>query len=131
MNLLEIKRKFTIYLGKALKNISRFSRVLLPDCRGAAPQFFDFEGLLEYIDQLSVTDERMIIVIDKFPYLVVSYPAISSMLQSHIDLDWKKQPPGLNPRGSSMSFMEKRVLGYKIPLYGRRTAQFISILLRF
>lgn len=26
--------------------------------------------------------------------------------------------------GSSMSFMEEQVLGYKSPLYGRRTAQF-------
>ena len=26
--------------------------------------------------------------------------------------------------GSSMSFMEQQVLGYKSPLYGRRTAQF-------
>ena len=66
----------------------------------------------------------MIIAIDEFPYLAASYPAISSMLQSHIDLHWKNSRLFLILCGSSMSFMEEQVLGYKSPLYGRRTAQF-------
>ena len=65
-----------------------------------------------------------LIAIDEFPYLAASYPAISSMLQSHIDLHWKNSHLFLILCGSSMSFMEEQVLGYKSPLYGRRTAQF-------
>ena len=73
---------------------------------------------------MAASGERIIIAIDEFPYLAASYPAISSMLQSHIDLHWKNSRLFLILCGSSMSFMEEQVLGYKSPLYGRRTAQF-------
>ncbi len=46
------------------------------------------------------------------------------MLQSYIDHYFKQNKLFLILCGSSMSFMEKQVLGYKSPLYGRRTAQF-------
>ena len=46
------------------------------------------------------------------------------MLQSHIDNCWKDSKLFFILCGSSMSFMEEQVLGYKSPLYGRRTAQF-------
>ena len=123
-----IKDKKAVYYmsveGTRKENLAWFSKALLSDCHGATPQFPDFESLLGYIDQLAVTGERMIIAIDEFPYLAASYPAISSMLQSHIDLHWKNSRLFLILCGSSMSFMEEQVLGYKSPLYGRRTAQF-------
>ena len=85
-----IKDKKAVYYmsveGTRKENLAGFSKALLSDCHGATPQFPDFESLLGYIDQLAVTGERMIIAIDEFPYLAASYPAISSMLQSHIDL---------------------------------------------
>ena len=82
------------------------------------PEFPDFESLLSYIDHLCKnTDdqERLVIAIDEFPYLAGSYPAISSMLQSHIDQCWKDSNLFLILCGSSMSFMEEQVLGYKVP----------------
>ena len=79
---------------------------------------------MAYIDQLALTGERYIIAIDEFPYLAASYPVISSLLQKHIDHCWKNSNLFLILCGSSMSFMEEQVLGYKSPLYGRRTAQF-------
>ena len=79
---------------------------------------------MAYIDQLALTGERYIIAIDEFPYLAASYPVISSLLQKHIDHCWKSSNLFLILCGSSMSFMEEQVLGYKSPLYGRRTAQF-------
>lgn len=123
-----IKDKKAVYYmsveGTRKENLAGLSRAILSDRHGAAPQFPDFESLLGYIDQLAVTGERMIIAIDEFPYLAASYPAISSMLQSHIDLHWKNSRLFLILCGSSMSFMEEQVLGYRSPLYGRRTAQF-------
>lgn len=86
--------------------------------------FRDYEMLLQYIDTLAVTGERLVIAIDEYPYLAASYPTISSMLQKHIDQVWKDSRLFLILCGSSMSFMEEQVLGYKSPLYGRRTAQF-------
>lgn len=88
------------------------------------PSFVDFEDMLLYIDQIARSGERLIIAIDEYPYLATAYPAISSMLQSHIDQCWKDSKLVLVLCGSSMSFMEEQVLGYKSPLYGRRTAQF-------
>lgn len=66
----------------------------------------------------------MIVVIDEYPFLAETYPAISSLIQSHIDQVWKHGNMMLILCGSSMTFMEHQVLGYKSPLYGRRTAQF-------
>ena len=77
-----------------------------------------------YIDELARSGKRQILAIDEFPYLAASYPTISSLLQRHIDQCWKDSRLYLILCGSSMSFMEKQVLGYKSPLYGRRTAQF-------
>lgn len=111
--------------GTKKDNLAGLSReVLSAQSTVSAPEFPSYEALLEYIDQLSNTKERLILAIDEFPYLAASYPAISSMLQSHIDRIWKNGRLFLILCGSSMSFMEEQVLGYKSPLYGRRTAQF-------
>lgn len=110
-----IKDKKAIYYmsveGTRKENLTGFSKALLSHSHGASPQFPDFESLLGYIDQLAASGERIIIAIDEFPYLAASYPAISSMLQSHIDLHWKNSRLFLILCGSSMSFMEEQVLG--------------------
>lgn len=49
--------------------------------------------------------------------------SISSVLQKVIDTKYLGSRIFLILSGSSMSFMENQVLGYKSPLYGRRTAQ--------
>lgn len=72
--------------------------------------------------------KRIIFVIDEYPYLAKAYKAFSSVLQTLIDKYKDKYKDHsklfLILCGSSMSFMEEQVLGYKSPLYGRRTAQF-------
>lgn len=91
--------------------------------RGSNAVYNDFETLFTDIDRIC-KKERIILSIDEYPYLAASYPAISSILQRHIDTCWKDSHLFLILCGSSMSFMENQVLGYKSPLYGRRTAQF-------
>lgn len=88
------------------------------------PTFSSFEQAFKYLVHLSEKNDRLILVIDEFPYLAKAYPPISSMLQSYIDHYFKQNKLFLILCGSSMSFMEKQVLGYKSPLYGRRTARF-------
>ena len=85
--------------------------------------FSNWEKAFEYIYNIS-QNERVILVIDEYPYLAQSNRAISSILQAHIDMKLKDSKLFLILCGSSMSFMEYQVLGYKSPLYGRRTAQF-------
>ncbi len=68
--------------------------------------------------------ERLIWVIDEYPYLAQAEKGISSLLQNFLDHQFKETRLFLILCGSSMSFMEHQVLGYQSPLYGRRTAQF-------
>ncbi|MDR1828692.1 MAG: ATP-binding protein [Methylobacteriaceae bacterium] len=107
-------------------NLSGFSAdvytVTAPGLRRKA-SFSDWENAFEYIGQVS-QDTRMVLVIDEYPYLAGGYPPISSIIQAHIDTRLKDGKLFLILCGSSMSFMEHQVLGYKSPLYGRRTAQF-------
>jgi AAA+ ATPase superfamily predicted ATPase len=67
--------------------------------------------------------EKVIFVIDEYPYLAESYAPVSSILQKYIDHKFKNTDMFIILCGSSMSFMEYQVLGYKSPLYGRRTGQ--------
>ncbi len=101
------------------KSIMAFER---PDAL-SAPVFRDYDTALAEITALS-EDKRIVFVIDEYPYLARSKPAISAMLQHIIDHKWQNSRLFLILCGSSMSFMENQVLGQESPLYGRRTAQF-------
>lgn len=90
---------------------------------GPAPIYPSFQSALEAVFA-AAKDRRLIFVMDEYPYLARSYPAISSILQALIDRYSASSRLFLILCGSSMSFMEEQVLGYKSPLYGRRTAQF-------
>ena len=86
--------------------------------------FFKFEQLIEYIQKKTKNvKEKLIMVIDEFPYLVNANNAISSIIQKYWDLYLKNHNIFLVLCGSSISFMETSVLGQKSPLYGRRTGQ--------
>ncbi|MDR1322005.1 MAG: ATP-binding protein [Gracilibacteraceae bacterium] len=85
--------------------------------------FSDWERAFDYIYQIS-KDSRVVLAIDEYPFLAGGYRPISSILQAHIDARFQESKLFLILCGSSMSFMENQVLGYKSPLYGRRTAQF-------
>ena len=85
--------------------------------------FTDWEKAFDYIYRISKS-KRLVLVIDEFPYLAGGFHPISSILQAHIDNSFKDSKLFLILCGSSMSLMEKQVLAYKSPLYGRRTAQF-------
>ncbi len=85
--------------------------------------YASFDSALDAISQRA-TGEKIVFVIDEYPYLVKAEPGFSSLLQHYIDHKYKNQNLMVILCGSSMSFMENQVLGYKSPLYGRRTAQF-------
>jgi len=87
------------------------------------PRFTDFIDALDLISDLA-DGQRLVLVIDEYPYLANAVKVMSSILQAHIDTKLKNTQLFLILCGSSMSFMENQVLGYESPLYGRRTAQF-------
>ena len=125
-----IKDKKAIYFtgieSTAKDNLENLSKSIaaLSGSSNNAPVYKDFRSAFEAINELSQT-QKIILVIDEYPYLARSYRPISSILQELIDNKFKNNPNlFIILCGSSMSFMEKQVLGYQSPLYGRRTAQF-------
>ncbi len=88
----------------------------------AAPIFETFESAFSRVFELA-RDRRVVFVIDEYPYLAQSDRSVSSLLQNLIDREKGSSKLFLILCGSSMSFMEHQVLGYKSPLYGRCTAQ--------
>jgi AAA+ ATPase superfamily predicted ATPase len=75
--------------------------------------------------------ERLVVVLDEFPYLVAAYPPLASILQRIWDQSLKDSHIMLILNGSYIGMMEETVLGYKAPLYGRRTAQYLLEPLEF
>jgi AAA+ ATPase superfamily predicted ATPase len=106
-----------------LENFSRSINDLFYQTGIGALLYRNFEEALKAVYDHAVS-KRLVLVIDEYPYLAASYQAISSILQKMIDHQFRETRLMLVLCGSSMSFMENQVMGYKSPLYGRRTAQF-------
>jgi len=69
--------------------------------------------------------ERLVVVLDEFPYLAAAHPPLGSILQRLWDQSLKNSKIMLILNGSYIGMMEETVLGYQAPLYGRRTAQYL------
>lgn len=125
-----IKGKETVYFTgqetNASENLESFSRsvfALSPDFGKASSSFSSYQELLQTVFDIA-QERRIILAIDEYPYLAGAYKGISSLLQIFIDKYKSSSKLYIILCGSSLSFMENRVLGYKSPLFGRRTAQF-------
>ena len=68
-------------------------------------------------------EEKKVLVIDEFPYLVKTNSAFPSILQNAWDEILKDAKVMLILSGSLIGMMQKYALSYDSPLYGRRTAQ--------
>ncbi len=64
---------------------------------------------------------KSILVVDEFPYMVMENAGIPSVIQKLWDGILKDENVMIILCGSAMSFMEKKVLSEKNPLYGRAT----------
>jgi Predicted ATPase (AAA+ superfamily) len=123
------KDKKTIYFvavqSTMKENLEILSKQILSILAPNAPKnpFASFRDAIDYVFSCA-KNERLILAIDEYPYLAESDKSVSSVLQAAIDKYHSNSKLFLILCGSSMSFMETQVLGYKSPLYGRRTAQF-------
>lgn len=123
-----IQNKRAIYFmgveSNARQNLENLSRSILEYASGIAAEnsFLSFQAALEYVFKLA-EQERVVLVLDEYPYLARSSRSLASTLQMLIDKNRDTSKLMLILCGSSMSYMEDQVLAYKAPLYGRRTAQ--------
>ena len=115
---------YTAIEKSKMQNIDSFGKAVMEviDKKNSDLNFSNFNQVLERVFEYSIK-KRIILVIDEYPYLAKSDKSFSSILQGLIDKYENKSKLYLILCGSSMSFMEKNVLSYKSPLYGRRTAQ--------
>jgi AAA+ ATPase superfamily predicted ATPase len=108
------------YLNLQLFSEQVYGFFELPQSTGA---FRNWHDAFSFIAE-KAKDQRFILAIDEFPYLAEQNKSIKSILQNIIDHNLKETGMYLILCGSQIGFMEKEVLGYKSPLFGRRTAQF-------
>jgi len=109
------------------KNIQKLSEILDEYLKGdllSKSNIDDFEDFFKLFLNLKKNKEKLVIVLDEFPYLIELNNSITSIFQKIWDNHLKNRKDiTLVLMGSSISMMETEVLGYKSPLYGRRTAQ--------
>jgi hypothetical protein len=84
-------------------------------------QFSDWEMLFSFIADQVDPKEKLILVLDEFPYIVQGNSSVPSILQKQWDLSLCEKNVMIILCGSSMSFIEKELLSEKNPLYGRTT----------
>ena len=106
-NIKEMKDKFAILTGK------NYFRDINPS---------SFYELFTYLSE-EMGNRKAVIAIDEFPYLIELNRGVVSVFQKICDELLGKNNIFLIICGSSMGMMETEVLGYKSPLYGRRTGE--------
>ena len=92
------------------------------------PDFKEWKPIFEFLTDLisrDTSNEKIVIIIDEFPYIAKEDPSIKSALQTIIDHKWKNMPNVLLILcGSSVSFMVNDVMGASSPLHGRATSEY-------
>ena len=122
-----IKGKRSIYFmsaeGGVKTNLKALSDAIftgLGETEG--PAFQNYEDALIYVFKKSL-NERLVFVLDEFPYAARGDETLLSVLQRQIDLNKHGSNLMLILCGFSISYMTDKVLAYRSPLYGRRTGQ--------
>lgn len=112
-----------------LKEMQRFMGEFLQD---SLFRKADIREWTELFDEFSKKiKSKVVIVVDEFPYLITSNKAMPSLFQKIWDTNLSSKRACLILLGSSIGMMETAVLGYKSPLYGRRTGQWKVLPFRF
>lgn len=115
------------------QSMKRFAGVISRTIGNALLQnvaFSDWLDLFRVIAEYK-PEEKKVVVIDEFPYLVKTNPAFPSILQNVWDEVLKDKNVMLILCGSLIGMMKKHALSYDSPLYGRRTAQIRLMPLQF
>lgn len=115
---------YTATKVSADRNLELFSEqvlsVLDPAYKNA--RFPSVESVFDLITE-KVGKDKVVLVIDELSYWAEKDEALLSVIQKYIDTRWTKTNLMLILCGSTLSFMEKKVLSEKSPLFGRRDSQ--------
>lgn len=86
------------------------------------PRLDGWHDVTDYLGEI-MAEEKRLVAVDEFPYLVASSDTVLSAFQTLVDTQPAGSTSTLILCGSSISVMESEVMGHESPLYGRRTAQ--------
>lgn len=70
-------------------------------------------------------ERRLAVILDEFPYAVEAEPALPSLLQRLWDHELNQTQLFLVICGSHIGMMERELMAYRAPLYGRRSGQLL------
>lgn len=107
------------------QSMKRFAGVIARTTGNSVLQKAAFSDWLDLFQAVAdyKPNEKKVLVIDEFPYLVKVNDSFPSILQNAWDEILKGSNVMLILCGSLISMMKKHALSYESPLYGRRTAQ--------
>lgn len=117
---------FTARQQTTANNLRDFTRTLMRflSMPEGMPAFPDWGSAIDFlVREAGRIGERFLFVFDEFPYAAMADSSLPSVLQIAIDHGLKDTDAMMVLCGSNEGFMESEVLGYKSPLYGRRTGQ--------
>lgn len=121
--------RFTAYLDSEESHLRRLSSLLrqLEQPELTPPSDFTYgtwEALFQTMGALAA-EERLLVILDEWPYLAGSSRRLASVLQHVWDETLQHTRLMLALSGSYLSIMERDILGQRAPLYGRRTGQLL------
>lgn len=107
------------------QSMKRFAGVIARTTGNSVLQKAAFSDWLDLFQTVAdyKPNEKKVLVIDEFPYLVKVNDSFPSILQNAWDEILKDSNVMLILCGSLISMMKKHALSYESPLYGRRTSQ--------
>ena len=108
------------------RNLELFTKQVLEvlDPSISEATFPSVESVLDLISaRIHDGDRKVVLVIDELPYWAEKDEALLSILQKYIDTIWLQKNMMIILCGSTLSFMEKKVLSEKSPIFGRRDSQ--------
>jgi len=105
--------------------LSSFSQAIWRFTHADAPERFTFPSWEAAFRALAGLPDRPVVVLDEFTYLTSGNKAIPSILQKVWDEALRHTRVFLILCGSYVGMMERDVLSYQAPLYGRRTASYL------
>ena len=112
---------FIATLSADAEQLATFSQQIWAYTHTETPPGFSFPSWDAAFTALADLPGKPIVVLDEFTYLISGNKAIPSILQKVWDEHLKNTTIKLALCGSYIGMMETEVLGYRAPLYGRRT----------
>jgi AAA+ ATPase superfamily predicted ATPase len=115
---------FVATLASDAEQLASFSQEVQRLSLGQADEGFTYPTWEAAFRALARLPGRPVVVLDEFTYLISGNGALPSILQKVWDETLSETHIFLVLCGSYMGMMEREVLGYGAPLYGRRTGGF-------